>query len=241
MKFVSFDIEIAKVLPEDAGNWDAYYPLGISCAATMRTGDEKPELWYGGEWRDPAPQMTRHRCQMLVKHLMRQHQQGYLPLTWNGLSFDFRVLAEESGMFQECKQLALDHVDMMFHFFCLRGFTVGLDAACKGMGLSGKPRGMTGALAPVMWAEGKYQEVLDYVAGDVIQPLRLAEMVENAGMMTWLTKRGALADVTISEWMVARDALALELPDTGWMDDPWPRSKFTSWLERNTDGEAEAE
>ena len=233
MNFVSFDIEIAKMLPEGATNWDMYRPLGISCAATICTGDEQPRLWYGKTPDGPQPQMSEGDCQDLVGYLVELHQKDILPLTWNGLGFDFKVLAEESGMFEECKVLALNHVDMMFHFFCIKGFAIGLDAACKGMGLSGKPKGMTGAMAPAMWAEGKYQEVLDYVASDVIQPLRLAEMVEKARVLGWRTKRGAITNVAIPEWMVARDALALALPDTGWMHNPWPRSKFTHWLDQD--------
>ena len=63
----------------------------------------------------------------LVDYLACQVVAGYTILTWNGLSFDFNVLAEESGMHDECAELALNHVDMMFHIFCLRGHYLGLD------------------------------------------------------------------------------------------------------------------
>ena len=46
---------------------------------------------------------------------------------------------------------------MMFHFFCVQGYALGLDRAAKGMGLAGKLPGMTGALAPRYWAEGRRQ------------------------------------------------------------------------------------
>lgn len=234
MKFVSFDIEIAKQIPEDAKDWDKHRPLGISCAATIASDDLSPTLWFDGQYSDGAhygPKMTKGGCKELVWYLEGQSACGYTPLTWNGMGFDFKILAEESGLVKECKELALNHVDMMFHFFALKGFPIGLDAACKGMGLPGKPEGMHGGLAPEMWAKGRYKECLDYVSGDVEQPLELARLVEERHALRWVTRKGALASVPIDRWLTVREALELPEPDTGWMDSPWPRSKFTAWLD----------
>ena len=44
-------------------------------------------------------------------------------LTWNGLGFDFDVLAEEADSHALCKQCALGHVVLMFHFVCVQGFS----------------------------------------------------------------------------------------------------------------------
>ena len=54
----------------------------------------------------------------------------------------------------------------MFHVLCRLGHGVSLNAAAHGMGLEGKPEGMNGRLAPALWAEGKREEVLRYVAHD---------------------------------------------------------------------------
>lgn len=231
MKFCSFDIEIAQEIPEGERDWKQYRPLGISCAATICTGDLRPMLWYDGQYTgEYGPRMTREACQELVWYLSARKKVGYIPLTWNGLGFDFDILAEESGMVEKCKELALNHVDMMFHFFCLKGFPVSLDAACKGMGLEGKPKGMTGALAPKMWAEGKHQEVLDYVASDVTQPLALAELCQRRRGLTWITRSGNFGNAAFDRWLIVKEALKLPEPDTSWMDDPWPRSKFYGWM-----------
>jgi hypothetical protein len=231
MNFCSFDIEIAKVLPEGETDWDAHRPLGISCAATICTGDDKPRLWY--EWNEEGygSQMTPESCQELVDYLIMKSYDGYIPLTWNGLSFDFKILAEESGHFDDCVKLALNHVDMMFHFFCLKGFPIGLDKACRGMGLAGKPEGMHGAIAPIAWNEKRYKEVLDYVAGDVDQPLKLAQLTARRGWLTWYTRKGTRANITIDRWLTVKDALKLPEPDVSWMPDPWPRSRFYEWTE----------
>ena len=57
------------------------------------------------------------------------------------LGFDFDILAEESGMLDDCRRLARDHVDMMFHVVCQLGFGVSLDSAARGMAFIGKARG----------------------------------------------------------------------------------------------------
>jgi hypothetical protein len=46
-------------------------------------------------------------------------------------------------------------VDMMFHVFCSLGYPVALDKAAQGMGLPGKPPGMSGFKAPKLWAQGR--------------------------------------------------------------------------------------
>ena len=118
--------------------------------------------------------MAREEARHVVDCLSQMAADGYTMLTWNGLGFDFDILAEESGAFETCKDLALRHVDMMFHVFCDRGFLVALDKAAQWMGLPGKPAGMTGLLAPQFWAQGRYREVLAYVTQDVRIALQVA-------------------------------------------------------------------
>lgn len=130
-RYLAFDIEIVKPIPDTAQEWKSYRPLGISCAATL-TSEGKLDLWYGANPDgSPADGMSREDAKNLLSFLKQQAQQGYTILTWNGLGFDFDILAEESGMGIACRDLALDHVDMMFHIFCLKGFGVGLDKAAR--------------------------------------------------------------------------------------------------------------
>jgi hypothetical protein len=139
-KYLAFDIEIAAEIPEGATDWKEYRPLGITCAATL-PGDGDPSLWFGiEEHPNLAPRMTREEVCDLVRYLQSAVAKGYTILTWNGLSFDFDVIAEESGMHAECAELALHHVDMMFHVFCLRGHYLGLDKVANGTGLTRQDR-----------------------------------------------------------------------------------------------------
>ncbi|HUT11957.1 MAG TPA: ribonuclease H-like domain-containing protein [Thermoguttaceae bacterium] len=230
-KYVAFDLEIVKGFP-DGADWRGYRPLGISCAATLAADAQTPTLWYSSTADDrPADAMNRQDLARLVDHLKSMVAGGYTVLTWNGLGFDFDVLAEESGKGEECRALAVEHVDMMFHVFCEQGYPVGLDAAARGMNLPGKLEGMSGLLAPQMWAEGKRQQVLDYVAQDVRMTLDLAVACEKQSRFRWVTRRGTTQSMALpGGWLTVDAAMKLPQPDTSWMSKPIPRRNFTGWL-----------
>ena len=231
-KFLAFDIETAKDVPGDDFNWKPHRPLGISCAATLGVDSETPKLWHGRAGSGaPAPRMSRDEAAELVHYLREMVAAGYSIVTWNGLAFDFDILSEESGLAADCKKLAADHVDMMFHVFCIKGFPVGLDYAAQGCGVKGKPAGMSGIMAPQLWQRGEYQSVLDYVAQDVRTTLQLASLCEQRKSLGWLTRKGTRSDCPLpSGWLAVEQAMGLPKPDTSWMDKPMSRSHFTGWL-----------
>src|SRR5262245_5516537 len=126
-KFLAFDIETAKVQPPHFREWKQLRPLGISCAATYCDGASAPVLWYGQQRRTrPALQMSTVEARNLVNYLRKHVTMGFTIVTWNGIGFDFDILAEESGLYEQCKSLALGHVDMMFHMLCYLGFGISL-------------------------------------------------------------------------------------------------------------------
>lgn len=210
-------------------DWKRFQPLGITCAAAA-SSDGGLWNWYAQDAASKfIDKLEKGDCQSLVLVLSNLVKNGYTILTWNGLGFDFSVLAEESGMHNECKDLALNHVDMMFHFFAAKGFPLGLDAASKGMGLPGKPEGMTGALAPELWAKGEYHRVLDYVSWDAKNTLALAQACDNAYCLEWTAQSGRQNTWYSEKWATVKEAMALPEPNTSWMDNPWDRSKFYGW------------
>ena len=231
-KYLAFDIETANVQPPHVDDWKAYHPLGISCAATFLSGTVEPLLWCGGTKRvRPARQMNRQELQGLVDYLEKQVECGYKIVTWNGLGFDFEVLAEESGMLTKCRRLAIDHVDMMFHALCRLGYGISLDSAAKGMGLAGKHEDLTGILAPQLWAEGRRKEVLEYVAHDAKITLELAEICGTRGLLRWVTRSGRSRTLLLSNgWLPVRMAERLPTAGTSWMWPHWSRARFTAWL-----------
>jgi hypothetical protein len=233
MNYVAFDIETARLAPDDEKGIQQR-PLGISCyALAWREPDGvKSEVGFGKDGAGKLqPQMSRAECQALVQQLGDLVAQGFALLTWNGLGFDFDILAEESGMHAACCELARNHVDMMFAFFCLRGYPLGLDTAAKGMGIQGKPAGMDGSQAPLLWSQGKFEMVLNYVTQDVSTTLELVAAVEKRGQLCWTTRAGKSTLVPIPKWMKVTEALALPLPDVSWMRTPMKRDHFTRWME----------
>ena len=230
-KYLAFDLEIAKEIPE-GGDWRANSPLGISCAATLASDTSELVTWHGETPNsDPSGRMSREEVGTMVKALMAMVDAGYTLVTWNGLAFDFPVLAEESGLDSECQGLAANHVDMMFHLFCVKGYRLSLNAAAKGMGLAGKTPGMTGADAPKLWAEGKYRQVLDYLAQDVRTTLDLTLVCEQRRALLWTSQRGNPMELGLPRgWLTVQGAVKLPEPDTSWMTNPPRRGEFTAWL-----------
>jgi hypothetical protein len=176
--------------------------------------------------------MSQEEAAKLVEYLAAQVEQGYTLITWNGVGFDLDILAEESGMLVECQRLATGHVDMMFHLICQLGFGVSLDAAARGMNIAGKLGGMSGALAPELWAEGRREEVLDYVSHDVEITAQLATACEACGSFRWITQKGKPRTMALPEgWLSVNLAEQLPEPNTSWMKEPWCRATFTGWLQ----------
>jgi len=231
-QYLAFDIETAKdVLGEDF-NWRPHRPLGISCAATLASDGSGPRLWYG-KTRDELPdkRMSREDARGLVEYLSKMAADGFAILTWNGLGFDFDILAEESGVVASCKECALRHVDMMFHVFGSLGYPVSLEKAAQGMGLPGKPPGMSGVKAPKLWAQGRFQEVLDYVAQDVRTALQIAQTCDQRRRFEWITSKGTKNSLPLKDgWLTVQQAMRLPEPDTSWMSKPLPRREFSAWV-----------
>ncbi len=208
-------------------DWKRFKPLGITCAAASNDG---------GLWNWHANTRGRFTKKMALLDIINMVEvlmelvakEDYTLLTWNGCGFDFDILAEESGMHKQCKALALNHIDMMFHFHCSKGYPLGLDAAAKGMGLPGKPEGMDGAKAPELWPADPHR-VMSYCATDVLNTLAVAEAVEAAGRLNWTARSGNPNSWPCKKWLTVKEALELPEPDTSWMSTPWAREKFYGW------------
>ena len=106
-RYLAFDLEIARSLPEGLEDWKSIRPLGITCAATITSEGELtvyPATDDSGAFSD---RMTPAQASQLVDDLQAAAQSGMTLLTWNGLGFDFDILAEESGRLADCAALAI--------------------------------------------------------------------------------------------------------------------------------------
>ena len=233
-RYLAFDIETAKILPPETTDILAHRPLGIACAAAARSDSPEPLVWHGTDGGRPAARMSREVCCAMVADLEALVSGGYTLLTWNGLAFDLDIVAEESGLVESCARLALEHVDMMFHVVCSLGHGVALQKAAEGLGLPGKPDGMSGKDAPALWASGNYEAVLRYNVEDVRLALRVLETSGSRGELRWITRRNSTGRMPLTGgWRRVRDALALPLPDTSWMTAPPSRERFLAWIPKH--------
>ena len=206
-KFLAFDLAAGKVVP-DGESRNACRPLGISCAAMLSSDTGQLVTWHG---RTPdggtSSRMNREEAKIMVRTLADTVSGGYILVTWNGLSFDFPALAEESGLESECRLLASRHVDMMFHVFCVKGQYLGLDAAAMGMGLAVRTPSMAGIDAPRYWAQGKHQEVLDRLAGNLRTTVDVAMTCERRKVLLWTNKRGSSQGMDLpAGWLEVQEA-----------------------------------
>ena len=231
-KYAAFDLETGAEIPEEE-DWRDHRPLGITCAALYAPELGEPLKWCAtGPGGEIADIMGPGDLGLMVRQMHNLTvQQGFTLVTWNGLGFDFEVLAEESGMARECADLALGHIDMMFQVFCKKGYPIGLETAAQGMGLTGKTPGMDGMAAVRLWHEGQREDVMDYCAQDARVTLEVARAGEKAGSLRWNSKTGRKQSLSLrAGWLTVRQAMKLPRPATSWMDDPIPREQFTGWL-----------
>lgn len=227
--YVSWDVEIAGGLE---------HPAGITCAATLTsTGDLT--VWHGPELADGmcTEVMLPSDLLRMLKYLLMVEGKGYPILTWNGVGFDFRVLASflvDPARKKECAALALRGIDPGFHFFCSRGFMPGLAKVCEAFGIQGKLEGMDGAKAISKWREDRAgQELtLEYVAQDVKATADVYNAIVETGYVPWITRTGRNRSWLPINGQIIKsgEALALPVPNNSWMDDPWTRDKFIGWI-----------
>ena len=249
-KMIGFDLEIADELPED-GDIDWTIPLGVTCAALAtedhsqwaapdRVGDE-----YGARISD---------IDKLVTWLEHYRQRGYYIVTWNGMGFDFRVLAQDAKdddlLYDRICNLAWDHIDMAFQMRVEKGYMIGLDTAAKGLGVEGKTEGMSGALAPQMWRQGWQEQakVLRYVCQDARATVDVYNALVTQRVLHWTTRAGRRTRSPWAPTFVTADgptallSVPYRLPtvrevtqycepaDTSWMSfQPTPLDAYYGW------------
>ena len=246
MAFVAFDIEIAKDIPDEERDWMALAPLGIACVALMRHGESEPLLRFNPrqhqDYYEPTTSaMNRQALDLVIDELVALADRGDTLVTWNGTSFDFQVLALESGRRKDCARLALASIDMMFWLVCQRGHPLALDTALAGMGLGSKLHevelaggGKTvinGKEAPRLWRAGEFEAVLTYCGGDVRRTLELSLECQRQQKLRWISRRGAQSIVPLgTRWPTVRECLELPVPDTSWMTNPLDRRTFVNWM-----------
>lgn len=220
-KYLAFDLAVAEEVP-DGEKMNAHLPLGISCAATLSSDTGLLITWHGGTHDESASgRLTPEEAKIIVQTLVDKVDAGYTLVTWNGLSFDLPIMAEESGLEPECRFLASRHVDMMFHVYCIKGQYLELEAAALGMELPMSTQTITGREAPRLWAQGKHQQVLDHLAGNLQTTIGVALACERRKVLLWTNKRGSSQGMDLpSGWLTVPEAAAIKgIDPTQWRWD----------------------
>lgn len=144
-------------------------------------------------------------------------------------------------MFEECGEMAINHVDMMLLVTFTKGWFLGLDKALQGANISGKVHqvelangeiltNMDGGMAPDLWAKKEYDAVLTYLRGDVEQTLALAKVVQETKRIRWTSGRGKPQSASVPHLMTVKECFDIPLPDTSWMSNPPQREDFVRWI-----------
>jgi len=228
-KIASFDIEICDEL---TGSFDLMNPPHIACAAFALSDcpDDVSFFTSGPERSDMTPDQVTDMV-LYMSHLVRT---GYTFFTWNGLAFDFQVVAAWAGnAAPSVLNMAWEHhIDGMLLVTFQKGYYLGLDAALKGAGLESKLHtvrlkdgaeitDMSGAKAPELWKAGERQAVLDYLKVDVQGPLKLVDVIFKNKAIRWISKRGIPQAVRADLLTVAEAYEKLPKPaDVSWLTNP---------------------
>jgi len=198
-------------------------------------------IWHGGEQPDGRlrERMPTTKCRELAEYLLEMYTSGYTILTWNGLEFDFDILAEEcqdETLGEDLAKLALNHIDIFFTVFSETGSLVSLDAAAKGMGLPGKAYGIRGEDAPRLWRQSRemQEKVLQYNAQDVQITIDLHDVICEKGYLQWVTSGGRLRQWRLTKNNIPTVVVTLTgpEPDTSWMSEPLTRLEFCEWTRK---------
>lgn len=239
MKLASFDIEISDQLSSPG---EPNYPPHISCAAIALSDAPDNVIFYTAS--QDAEYMTPVQVASMIRDMADYVVNGYTFLTWNGIAFDFPVVAANCKDFYASTYKALEiafhnHIDMMLLVTFQTGYRLSLQSALLGANLAGKLHevplsdgtiitDMSGAKAPELWVANERKAVLEYLSDDVTQPLLLAQYIETNKCINWQSKAGRPMRIEVPALYTVEEAYQ-ELPppqSVNWMADPIFRDAY---------------
>lgn len=225
MGWVAFDLETAKLIPP-GGDLRGLGITVVAFAWQASDGAIKTAALHGALGKP----MNQAEASHIVRRLQNAERSGHTVVGWNSTAFDYQVLADESGLRDECAMLALRSTDMMLEVVCRTGAPASLDRVAKGMGLAGKTEGISGRDAPRLWAQGECDKVLEYAQQDVRTTLEIALAAVERGGLTWTDRYGKPQRMALEAWLPCCKALRLPVPAT--VRKGMERDTFTAWMER---------
>jgi len=233
---LGFDLE-TNVIPTEDNH--ALEGVGITCVGIA---DRFGSLSWGSA-TSRFGSFTQADSDDLAQFLYKNLLAGTIPVSVNGLGFDFRVLHNLVSLNVKpvVRRLALNHIDIAFQCLKEKGFMLGMAAIAEGLGLTGKLEGMDGLKAVERWAtcsELDRYTVLGYVKQDAVTTYQMHKELLNQRHLFWVTKRNTISRkpwrplfIKGKRMLTAWEAIHLSSPDVSWMDEPWDPKTYYDWLE----------
>jgi DEAD/DEAH box helicase domain-containing protein len=152
MEFTAFDLEIIHSPTAPGHSWGRPEALGLSVACTWTEADGFLD-WFAED------------AGRLLDYLA--HGAHGPIVTWNGAAFDYSVMdgACRRPRGSTLRTLAGHSIDLMLIAQDALGHRVKLESAA--MGTLGRGKTGNGATAPILWAQGRRLEVIQYCRNDV--------------------------------------------------------------------------
>lgn len=241
MRLVSFDIEINKPIPEGTEDWKSLRPLGISCASIAWRDDEIGDRGIKTFYSTDTSPLSASGAKSIVNYLVSLYHEGYTIVGWNSTSFDFDILADESGLIDDCMLLAENHVDLMLMVVAFRGHRLSLEKAARGAEIGSKLHrvqlsdgtyleNMSGGIAPHLWQGGEFDAVLDYQEQDSLLTLNLARAIERTKQIRWIAGSGKENVIDVPHLMTVKECSSHRENFPAWKTDPDLVTNYTKWI-----------
>jgi len=192
--YVCFDLETT-------GLFDAGRAPAVLCAATVeltvlnRTRGSlecnPPRVWHDKTY-NVMNTANRDVLDALIEYLIERRDSGYLPITWNGSGFDFKVLhalLQDRGA--QIIDLCKTYTDVCFNVFVHKGFPIKLASVATAFGCENKSD--CGANAPTLWSSGLETDkirVINYCQQDVVVLASVVSCIMAFKGVKWMTKSG---------------------------------------------------
>jgi hypothetical protein len=229
-RFAAFGLIPFSIASETASS--TYRPPAVACAAIWTSDAHRPTYWYGtGSSDEFSPQLQRRDVRRLVQRLGELVGSGYTLLTWDAMRSEWDLLASQSQDRVFCRQLASQHVDMVFHVVCARGHRLSLEHAAYGMELTLERPDSHRTTALQRWSEKDCRAALEALSQHVRLTIDLAHVCQEQGLVAWESNSGRRTQLELPQgWLTVEQALQLPTPDVSGLDRPLCRKTFTAWM-----------
>ena len=133
-KYLAFDIETAKILPEDFGELLAHRPLGICCLSHVDKRWRRASTFLFQRTRRHSSRSNDPTRLIYIRWLPSRSNHITDVQSWRWTDWDLTLMSSPRNPIvgMTAGTWHVHHVDMLFHIFCEKGFGVGLNAAAKG-------------------------------------------------------------------------------------------------------------